>query len=67
MRTAPAAVAFICVLGGAAAYPQDMEPRAYSASPVGVNFLVVSYSRSAGAIVFDPSLNIGLNKRDQNK
>jgi len=35
---------------------QDMEPRAYSASPVGANFLVVSVSRSTGGIVFDPAL-----------
>jgi hypothetical protein len=33
-----------------------MEPRAYSASPVGANFLVVSYGRSTGSVVFDPSL-----------
>jgi hypothetical protein len=35
-----------------------MEPRAYSASPVGANFLVVSLSRSSGAIVFDPTLPV---------
>lgn len=45
--------------GGATAAPaQDMEPRAYSASPVGVNFFLVSYSRSTGSIVFDPSLPV---------
>jgi hypothetical protein len=38
------------------ALAQDLEPRAYSASPVGVNFLVVSFSRSTGSVVFDPSL-----------
>jgi hypothetical protein len=37
---------------------QDMEPRAYSASPVGANFLVVVYSHSAGAVVFDPALPV---------
>lgn len=37
---------------------QDMEPRAYSASPVGANFLVLVISRSAGAVVFDPSIPI---------
>jgi hypothetical protein len=35
-----------------------MEPRAYSASPVGVNFFLVSYSRSSGSVVFDPSLPV---------
>jgi hypothetical protein len=37
---------------------QDMEPRAYSPSPVGANFLVTSYSWSTGAVVFDPTLPI---------
>jgi len=44
------------VAGRAAA--QDMEPKAYSASPVGANFLVGSYSRSSGGVVFDPTLPI---------
>jgi hypothetical protein len=35
---------------------QDMEPKAYSASPVGANFFVGSYSWSTGAVVFDPTL-----------
>jgi hypothetical protein len=57
MRTASFAVVFVCLTAGAAAArAQDMEPRAYSASPVGVNFVVVVYSRSTGGIVFDPSL-----------
>ena len=57
MRTTSAALALVCIAGSAGtASPQDMEPRAYSASPVGVNFLVVSYSRSSGSVVFDPSL-----------
>jgi len=37
---------------------QDMEPRAYSASPVGANFLVMTYSRSTGSVVFDPTLPV---------
>lgn len=37
---------------------QDMEPKAYSASPVGANFLVVVFGRSTGSIVFDPSVPI---------
>lgn len=35
---------------------QDMEPKSYSASPVGANFFVGSYSWSTGAVVFDPTL-----------
>jgi hypothetical protein len=35
-----------------------MEPRAYSASPVGANFLVTSVSWSTGNVVFDPTLPV---------
>ena len=35
---------------------QDLEPRAYSASPVGANFVVAVLSRSAGDVVTDPTL-----------
>lgn len=37
---------------------QEMEPRSYSAVPVGTNFVVASYSRSSGDVLFDPSLPI---------
>jgi hypothetical protein len=37
---------------------QELEPRAYSASPVGVNFVVVGYSRSTGSVVTDPTLPV---------
>src|SRR5580765_2383582 len=46
------------VVAAALASAQDMEPRAYSPSPVGANFLVTSYSWSSGAVVFDPTLPI---------
>lgn len=36
-----------------------MEPRAYSAAPVGANFLVASYSWSKGNVVFDPTIPVG--------
>lgn len=35
-----------------------MEPKSYSASPVGATFLVAVASRSTGSIVFDPTLPI---------
>jgi hypothetical protein len=35
-----------------------MEPRSYSAVPVGTNFVVANYSRSSGDVLFDPSLPI---------
>jgi hypothetical protein len=49
-----ACVVFVAASAGA----QDMEPKAYSASPVGANFLVGSYSWSGGAVVFDPTLPV---------
>ncbi|MCI0388189.1 MAG: transporter [Acidobacteria bacterium] len=41
---------------GAAA--QELEPRTYSPTPVGMNFLVVSYTYQTGDIFLDPSLPI---------
>jgi len=37
---------------------QDLEPRAYSSSPLGTNFLVLGYSRSSGGVVFDPTIPV---------
>jgi hypothetical protein len=41
-----------------ASHAQDLEPRAYSASPVGTNFIVASYTRLDGQVLTDPSLPI---------
>jgi hypothetical protein len=44
-----------------AAFPataQDIEPRAYSNAPVGVNFLIAGYAYTRGGVVFGPSLPI---------
>lgn len=43
---------FRCIAG------QQLEPRAYSVSPVGTNIVVVGYGRSTGDLAFDPSLPI---------
>jgi hypothetical protein len=54
-----AITASVCrVLGGAPAIAQEMEPRAYSPSPVGANFFVTSYSWSSGGVLTDPTLPI---------
>ena len=37
---------------------QDLEPRAYSNTPVGMNFLLAGYRHSEGALVFDPALPV---------
>ena len=54
MRIWPAALtAFL--LPAAAAAGQELEPRAYSPSPSGTTFVVVSATRSAGGVFTDPS------------
>lgn len=37
---------------------QEMEPRSYSPSPVGVTFVLVGYGRSTGGVLTDPSLPV---------
>jgi len=58
-RGAPAGVAFAALLllaSGARA--QDIEPRAYSNAPVGVNFAIVGYVFTRGGLNFDASVPI---------
>lgn len=43
-------------VGQLQAAAQDLEPRAYSAAPVGTTFLVLGLSRSSGGVFTDPSL-----------
>ena len=50
--------ALAAVAAAATAVAQDLEPRAYSASPVGLNFAILGYVHSSGDIVTDPSLPI---------
>ncbi len=37
---------------------QDIEPRAYSNAPIGVNFLIAGYAYTRGGLSFDPALPI---------
>ena len=55
-----AAVVFLCasIFPIKVAHAQDLEPRAYSNTPVGLNFLVAGYNYSEGRIAFDPTLPI---------
>jgi hypothetical protein len=50
------AIPMLVFLVGCAA--QELEPRAYSVSPVGTNFAVLGITRSTGDIDFDPALPI---------
>jgi Putative MetA-pathway of phenol degradation len=49
-------VALTLTVAGARA--QDLEPRSYSNTPVGLNFLIAGYGHAYGDISFDPSLPI---------
>jgi outer membrane putative beta-barrel porin/alpha-amylase len=46
------------LLAAAAVSAQDLEPRAYSNVPVGVDFLVVGFAYTEGAVSTDPALPI---------
>jgi hypothetical protein len=49
----------VALLGSAPpADAQDLEPKAYSASPVGAAFLVVGLGRSSGSVLTDPTLPV---------
>ena len=45
---------------------QDLEPHAYSASPVGLNFFVLSFGYSTGSVLFDPTVPISNVKANLN-
>lgn len=42
----------------AAARAQDVEPRAFSNAPVGVNFLISGYAFTQGGLSFDPAVQV---------
>jgi hypothetical protein len=46
------------VSGGANVKAQEAEPRSYSNTPVGLNFLIAGYVYSEGKMAFDPDLAI---------
>jgi len=56
MRAVLAMLAFMFV--AASAQAQDLEPRSYTNTPVGLNFLIAGYAYSEGNIAFDPSLPV---------
>jgi hypothetical protein len=53
-----AAFLTVLILPITVAYAQDLEPRAYSNTPVGLNFLIAGYSYAEGKVAFDPTLPI---------
>jgi hypothetical protein len=52
-----AALLVLALLAGAgSSRAQEIEPRAYSNIPVGVNFLVAGYAHASGGLISDPTL-----------
>src|SRR3982751_1544770 len=57
-NTARLAGVLCCAWCAHAALGQELEPRAYSPSPVGVNFSLLAYAHSTGEVLTDPSVPI---------
>lgn len=51
-----ALLGLLALLAPSPVLAQELEPRAYSPSPIGTNFLLAAYSYQTGEILFDPSL-----------
>jgi hypothetical protein len=47
---------FALALGGGGALAQEIEPRAFSNAPVGINFLAVAYAYAEGGLAVDASV-----------
>jgi len=54
------------MLPATVALAQDLEPRSYSNTPVGLNFLIAGYGYANGDLAFDPSLPIADAQYRQN-
>jgi hypothetical protein len=50
------AVTLAAVVLCCAVRAQDLEPRAYSNSPTGLNFLIIGYGYATGTVLTDPAL-----------
>ena len=58
MLFAGLAVGLACLANAHPLNAQDLEPRAYSASPIGLRFVVGAVTRSGGGVLVDPSLPV---------
>ena len=56
MRLVTAALGMFIGVLGTTLHAQDLEPRAYSNSPVGLNFVIAGYGYASGTLLTDPSL-----------
>jgi len=46
------------MFAAAGAHAQDLEPRSYTNTPVGLNFLIAGYGYTEGNVALDPSMHI---------
>jgi hypothetical protein len=53
-----ALIAFLLVGQASSAHAQDIEPRAFSNAPIGVNFLIAGYGYTRGGLAFDSSVPV---------
>jgi hypothetical protein len=58
LRSICVALGTIVLLGVPVAKAQDAEPRSYSNTPVGLNFLIAGALYSQGKLAFDPDLSV---------
>ena len=58
IRSLLAGMLAVAVLGTTCLPAADIEPRAYSNIPLGINFLILGYAYSEGNVTFDPSVPI---------
>ena len=56
--TGLALIALVAATSTSSARAQDIEPRAYSNAPIGVNFLIAGYAYTRGGVAFGPQLPI---------
>ena len=57
-RSTAALVGYALAVVAPIALAQDIEPRAYSNAPVGVNFLIAGWGYTRGGLSFDPALPV---------
>ena len=55
-RLGVALVVSALVAAGSGASAQDLEPRSYASTPVGLNFLIAGYGYTSGGVATDPAL-----------
>jgi hypothetical protein len=55
MTRAGAALVVVILAAAVTAEAQQLEPRTYANTPVGLNFLLLGYAYTVGAVAFDPS------------